>query len=228
MYIIKEILVNGDKYKSSKIGTILAGQISSALMGFVNYVKTYIRENNGSIMANTIEIVDINDMTQVVEPLIDTIQIYRLVDDPHKIHLYERKTEIVEQSGWAWGATKTQIHVFERKVIFELDDFNELGKSISRKSIDDADLDDTIEMVKINHGIQIPKRMTTSPMCDVLLELKESTFFKKQSIMSSQLSKIIEQSDYYLPYVNSDSESDSEYNSEYESESMSDVDTEYC
>lgn len=230
MYIIKEITVENDNYISSSSIDIINGQISIALQRLLETVKCYIKNNHGYKIAESTKIMDIINTAQICEPLVDSILLYKLVNDPHKIHVYERKTVEVKQPNWTWGSSTITQSNFKRIAIFELEEITNVKFNSQNNSANISHNENT-EMISIGNGTKIPKIMTISPMCDVINELKNSSSFKMRKIISAQIEPIITQNNYYKPEIESDIEiygsdidtyiSDSESESESESESNS-------
>ena len=204
MYAVKDIFVNNNEYMSSRIISVINGQISAALISLNESVFSEIRNNFGSKMSN-IEVIDIDNDSQIIDPQVDGISLYRYTSDPHKIHLYERSTEIIEQPSWTWGATKVPVSKFAKTNIYELEDISGIGSGMKSSTHANSNVDIPVcDMVGTKMGIKIPKQMTVSPMCDVLVELKNSPVFKNRHVISAMLEEKVIQCDCYIEECVSD------------------------
>lgn len=192
MYFIKKITVDDKQnYQSSKVVDNTKKTIASALNLLQNSVRAFIKEEYGREASEQIKILDIHKIDQVNEPIVDCILLYRLVDDPHRVLVYQKKTVLVKATNWTWGTTDTLVPQFRRTHIFELEEYEKtLDKSVpqnnqiqSKAEMEDTIIDDTIvsvEMVQVGSSkVKIPKPMTVAPMCDLIAELKKSERFKK-------------------------------------------------
>lgn len=180
MYFIKRIDIDE---KNSYIGSEIvnhAKTISSALSLLEYSVKTYIDYEYGKQESNNFKVIDIHQFSQINEPAIDTILVYRLDSDPHKLHLYQRKTKIVP--GTLYG--QSLVSTFRKIQIFELEEYKKLiPGDISKKSSDNEPVipETFTEMVPIGPAkIRVPRPMTISPMCDLIKQLRESKRFKER------------------------------------------------
>lgn len=174
MYFINEVSVNDDEYHSSHIIEHTSKTISVALLLLETTAKQFVIDELGKEAGEAANIIDIYNVSQINEPLLDSILLYRLESNPHQIHVYRKKTNIVKTQNWTWGISENLVSTFKKVRIFELDEYNKL-------SIDE-DLT-PIELVPIgNIGIKIPKQMTISPMTDLINELKNSDKFKSRSL----------------------------------------------
>lgn len=172
MYLIKKIKVDDKLYLSSHIVNHTGNkQISQGIKLLESAVRNFVREEIGRDASENSKIIDIHSLDQVSEPLIDGILLYRLDDNPHQIHVYQRKTVITKQTNWTWGTSDVPVTTYKRVYIFELEEY----ENITAVGIEE------IEM--INYGparIRIPKKMTLEPMSLVITELKCSDRFKKR------------------------------------------------
>lgn len=193
MYFIKKITVDDKQgYQLSKIVGHTNKTVSNALLLLENMARSFIRDECGRETAEQTKIIDIYKFDQINEPVIDTMLLYRIADDPQRIHVYQKKTIIVKAANWTWGTTETPIKQFRRTHIFELEEYDNL-KNIDIQN-ENIIIIPQIEMVPIGPAkIKIPKPMTVSPMCDLLDELKKSIKFKARydSVNSSAISSPI-------------------------------------
>ena len=180
MYFIKKVTVD-DKggYSTSEI-VEHAKAITTALSLLDYAARMFIKEECGNQISKDIRIIDIHTLGQINEPAVDTMLLYRLTADPHRIHVYQRKTRIIP--GTIYG--QSLIPEFHRIQIFELEEYKKLNPSeLARKNSTDIDLIaastiPSFEMVPIGPaGIKVPKPMTVSPMCDLIKELKKCVRF---------------------------------------------------
>lgn len=175
MYIIKNITTIDNTYLSSKIIDHTFDTIKSALALLEICSKNYVKEQFGQVAYDNSKIIDILNLDQIVEPQIDGILLYRLIDDPHRIHVYERRTKMVEQSGWL-RSYQAPTPTFNKTGIYELEEYEKVktdGNPESRIINNDNHL---TEMVTIGN-IKIPKIMTIQPMASLISELKQSKKF---------------------------------------------------
>lgn len=178
MYIIKKIELDNGMYKSSKIIDHTTKKIATALMLLETNVRNFVKEEFGTKAYEQSKIIDIHQIDQVCEPIVDSMLLYRLSDDPHSIHIYQRRTEVIDQSGW-FTTGKVSQTTFKRTHIFELDEYTGLSPDEASSSSTN-NYEPHVEMVAIgpNKKIKIPKEMTTIPMFDLIDELKKSDRFR--------------------------------------------------
>ena len=179
MYFIKKITVQDkDQYVSSEIVGYTTKTISNALILLENSAKSFIQDECGKQVASASKIIDIHDFNQVSEPMIDTMLIYRLGVDPHRLHVYQRKTKAT--NGYLWGQTVAP--EFRKIQIFELEECAKFGFVDSANHIETKEIVPVIEMVPVGPAkrVMIPKAMTVAPMCNLISELKNSQRFKNR------------------------------------------------
>lgn len=177
MYIIKKITVNNDFYISSESINHTRKTISHALILLEQCIISYVKEEHGKQMSDIIKIIDISDFKQVSEPVVDTILIYRITNDPHRVHVYQRKTLIVP--GTIYG--HSLVPDFRKIKIFELEEYDKFDISSSQNI---SSIIPDIEMVSVGStGILIPKPMTVSPIRNFIDELKQSSKFKARFVL---------------------------------------------
>lgn len=180
MYFIKKITVDDkDKYLSSTIVEYTFKTIANALMLIEEHIRNYIVSKCGVEAGEKFAIIDIHNFSQINEPSVNSIIVYRLSADPHRFHLYERSTKTIPGTIYGYSI----ISEFSKIAIFELEEFDQ-GKntdSIEPDTENDA-LIPRIDWVSVgpNRTIRIPKMMTVSPMCDVIVELKANERFQKR------------------------------------------------
>jgi hypothetical protein len=168
MYIVKEILVDGELYISSSIDACAGQRISTALITLESRAREYVKKEFGMSAYRDAKIIDIHDISQVNEPLNDGVLLYRLESDPHKIMVYRKKTSTVNLSGWV-SSYESSKSIFGRIIIFELEDCSIIeGNNVTET-----------EMVSVGKaGISIPIQYTVAPGRDLIDELKKSERFK--------------------------------------------------
>lgn len=140
----------------------MASYISEALYLLSNTCKTEIRNEWGTSESEN-KIIDINDLSQVSEPLIDSILIYRIVNTPHILYLYQRRTKVVK--GLVWGETTSS--EFKLIQIYYLVEYDHPRNKINI----DAN----------NDNYQIKKSNPCIDMSSVFDELKNHELFIKNS-----------------------------------------------
>lgn len=190
MYVIKKINVDGDVYMSSQIANYTNNKIAAALILLEMTAKDFVREEIGRDAAEQSKIIDILSVDQINEPLIDTILLYRLSDDPQRIHVYQRKTVVSKESGIIWGERDTVITKFKRTVVFEIEECVnfKLASSENKSS-------EPVDMVPVGPAkICVPKPMTIAPMCDVIDELKKSSRFQMRFAHTAANMEIVNES----------------------------------
>lgn len=185
MYYIKKITLDEkERYLTSKIMEH-AKSISSALCLLEHSVKDFVREECGKQASDNCKIIDIHDFSQINDPIIDSTLVYRLDSDPHRLHVFQRKTKSI--SGYIYG--QSLIAEFRKIEIFELEEYDKINPiDLARKN--SIDLSTTlmstippIELVPVGSArILVPKQMTVSPMCDLIKELKQSLRFKAKFV----------------------------------------------
>lgn len=196
MYFIKKIILDDKQgYQSSKIVDHTSKTISVALSLLENAVRMFVKDECGREAADQIKIIDIYKFDQVNEPMIDSMLLYRLTDDPHRIHVYQKKTTVVKVSGYIWGTSDTPTTFFRRTHIFELEEYSGSISPGTQNTINIPNSENTnvpsilpqVEMVPIGPArIKIPKPMTLAPMCNLIDELKKSAKFKfRQDLVNS-------------------------------------------
>ncbi|XWV25871.1 hypothetical protein QJ857_gp1210 [Tupanvirus soda lake] len=177
MYFIKKItLKEGKEYESSQIVGHTKNKIAGALILLENVARDFVREEYGAKAYEQSKILDIHKIEQVCEPIVDGMLLYRLNDDPHRIHVYQRRTEVIDQNGW-FSSAKIPVPQFKRTHIIELEQCE--GISISESNANIASTISQVEMVPLGPaGIKVPKPMTVAPICDLIDELKKCARFK--------------------------------------------------
>ena len=179
MYFINKIMINNKgQYVDCEIVDHTSKTISVALPLLETCAKRFINKECGEQISATAKVIDIHDFNQVSEPLIDTMLIYRLVSDPHHLHIYQRKTSIV--SGTFYG--KSTAIEFNKVKIFSLKEYNKINEQDC--AIEQAT--DPVELVAFGPSkIKIRKEMTMAPMCNIITELKNSKKFKEKLTISN-------------------------------------------
>jgi len=181
MYFIKKItLKEGKEYVSSQIVGHTKNKIAGALILLENVAREFVKEEYGANAYVQSKILDIHKIEQVCEPIVDGMLLYRLNDDPHRIHVYQRKTEVIYQSGW-FSSAKVPVFQFKRTHIIELEQCE--GISISETNANVPSSIPRVEMVPFGPaGIKVPKPMTVVPICNLIDELKKCARIKARFI----------------------------------------------
>ncbi|BCS83400.1 hypothetical protein QLL95_gp0723 [Cotonvirus japonicus] len=179
MYFVKKINLDiNHQYKSSEIVDNINKSISNAFTLLENSAKSFVKEECGREAGEHVKIIEINDFNQVNEPVVDSMLLYRLVDDRHRIYVYQKKTMITKIQNWTWGTSDTVNSQFSNICIFELEEYNKINVVSFQNQIVLTSIPND-ELVAIGPAnIKIPKPMTISPMCDLISELKKSPKFK--------------------------------------------------
>lgn len=140
----------------------MANYISEALYLLTNVCKVEIRNEWGTSESEN-KVIDINDLSQVSEPLIDGVLIYRVVNTPHILYLYQRKTKIVK--GMVWGETTTsEFKLIQIYYLIEYD--NPKSKIVADSN---------------NENYPIKKSNSCIDMTSIINELKKHKLFIKNS-----------------------------------------------
>lgn len=120
-FIIKIELDEKQSYQSCEI----VGHSSIEFLTLLeNSVKAFVKEEFGREASEQIKIIEINSLSQVSEPLVDTILAYRIASNPNRIHLYQRKTVEVKVPGRLFGSYKTTETRFRKTHIFEVVEYS--------------------------------------------------------------------------------------------------------
>lgn len=177
MYFIKQINID-DKlgYQSSKIINHTTKHIQSALKLLDTSLRHFVKEERGRDDAEQINVTDIKKLEEVIAPIKDCIMAFRLESDPYKIYVYQRKTHIVKTTGW-WSGKDAAMVEFRLTDIFELEEYHKFIGS-TKNSLNSLILEDLVPTGPSK--IKIPKKMTISPMRDVITELKNSIKFRNR------------------------------------------------
>lgn len=176
-YVIKLIVLKDNKeYLSSKIVDNTNKKISVALILLENAARNFVKEEFGVKAYELSKILDIHKIDQVNEPIVDSMLLYRINDDPHRINVYQKRTEVIDQNGW-FSTTKVPQSYFKRTHIFELEEYN--GFCVNDADTNVSPIVPQIKMIPVGPAkIKIPEPMTVSPICNMIEELKKSPKFK--------------------------------------------------
>jgi len=179
-FILKISLDDKGNYTNLDIVGHTFSIISTALILLENTVRSFILEEGGKDTANDFKIININGFQQICEPIIDTMLVYRIDTDPHKLHIYKRKTKIIP--GTFYG--QSIVPEFHRTHIFSLVEYKKIT-SMNQDS-DDPTSVSMLEMVSVGSTrIRVPKQLVTSPMRDVIAELKSAPTFNDHANLKS-------------------------------------------
>lgn len=173
MYVIKRITLNDGVYGSSKIVDHTNQTIGTALALFEACARNFVKEEFGTQAYEQSAVLDIHSVDQVAEPIVDCMLLYRLADDPHTIHVYQRRTVVVDQNGW-FSSTKVTHQTFTRTHLFELEEYT----GIRGEDSPNSHFAYPVDMVAFGPaGICVPKPITMAPICNLIEELKRSKRF---------------------------------------------------
>ncbi|CAH6421632.1 Hypothetical protein MVR_LOCUS305 [uncultured virus] len=140
---------------------------------FESCARNFVKEEFGTQAYEQSQVLDIHSADQVAEPIVDCMLLYRLARDPHTIHVYQRRTVVIDQNGW-FSNTKVIQQTFTRTHLFELEEYTGI------KTEDNLHSHYTypIDMVAFGPaGICVPKPITMAPICNLIEELKRSKRF---------------------------------------------------
>ena len=174
MFFIIEI--NNEKEKSSEISICdhFFGSIKDAVIFFENSIKDFIKNNYGTIVADSFSITPIDNLSNIIEPEHLGPYIYRLNEDPYTLYIYRKYQRSIP--GWVWG--KSMENIFEPYRIFKLKEYEKLSFSNFKSENKTLSLSNSDDFVSVGKGsMKIPKQMTSSPFADVLNSLKKSDKF---------------------------------------------------
>jgi hypothetical protein len=191
MYIIKNIVLDeGDKYVSSSTVGHTTSTISSAAKLTESIAVNMAINGFGASAVDNFKIIDIHSFDQVNEPKINCMLFYRLADDPHRLHVYQKRTVVVEKPGYIYGTVETVVDVFRKTNILELEEISYPSTQDLHGSCVGFGMRQSVpinipttytehEMVPIapNARLKVPKPMMMSPMSDLIDELKKSKHF---------------------------------------------------
>lgn len=168
MYFIMKVTPNNlGEFVTYQLIHHTTGTISIALKDLERIAYDYVREEGGKQAASDAKILDIENPSMIIEPYVDCMIIYRYENNPHKLHIYQRKTSVVP--GLIYG--KTYQTEFKQVVVFELLTYDKINNA---QLIQDANNIEPIELVPVNgKNIKIPAKLTQSPMIDVISQLKK-------------------------------------------------------
>ena len=183
MYFIKKIDIDdGHKYQNSTLVAHTNKQISHARTLLEETVRTFVQDECGKGAMDKFKIIDIHSIDQVNEPLIDSMLVYRLENNPHCILVYQKKTIATKIKGW-WSETDTIEAKFRLRCYFELEEYANLNYDVSTNH---KIITDDKEMVSSGpSGVKIPKIMTEAPHSMLLDELKNHKKYVAANMMAS-------------------------------------------
>lgn len=169
MYFVKKInFNNSNEYTNSTIIGHTSNKIASALLLLEDCAKEQLFHIMGKESVDNFKIIDIHDISQICEPIVDSMLIYRIENDPHTLLFYQRKSIAKEvASYWGWGTSLLPTIEFRKVFNLELEEYESFNKEVKETN--------TVNIYKYNTSI--PKIMQESPMIDLIKELKESKKF---------------------------------------------------
>ena len=157
--------------------------ISLALKRTERNARDLIAKTCGDQTATDCKIIDILKLEQVNEPLIDTVLIYKLSNDPHCLHVYRRQTKIV--LGRLYGSST--IPEFKKVAIFYSSEYTKLKEVLEKKSF--VPSPPPLKMIAVDE-IEIVPSEVKGTVADMLKELVTSPKFlrKKMAISTTPVS----------------------------------------
>lgn len=187
MYFVKRITIDEKScYQTSAVIAHTNKQISTALTLLENTVRDFVREERGREAAEQAKFIDIHNIEQVNEPLIDCCLLYRLENDPHKIHVYQKKTVMSKTTNWAWTPVEVPVTQFYKTDIFELEHYDKLIMAETPIVTRKADENRTIPLPPpdLRQNIKTANTESNTPptvgtVDDLVTALKQSNQFKK-------------------------------------------------
>ena len=183
MYFVSRININKNGSFGSMEIVDHAKYISEAKNLLILITKQHLEKEYGSLIISTTKILDIQSFTQVVEPIIDSVLIYRLETDPHSLHIYQRKSIIVP--GRVYGQSVTS--EFRKSMIFGV---NEYTKTISESNTSDKNetlIPNRTDIKKIS----VETHSKSPLMANLLSSLKQSPKFLLKKELSDKTSTTI-------------------------------------
>jgi len=183
-FIIKNNIDLDGSFQSNEIVGHTTTGIASAQSQLLSSIRTYVTELAGKEMANSLKIIDIHSFSQVSEPIIDTLLLYRLETDPHSIHVYQRKSSIMP--GNLWGE-KIKID-FNKIKIFTLVEYDRVSapppppfRSQSERELSiKSGLTDSSSPSKTSDNLRSSPKGKSDISVDLIQSLKSSPVFKKK------------------------------------------------
>lgn len=117
-FVIRNEIDPSGKYISSEIvnHVSLSSSDSDGTDILMESIKSFVSVLSGSEEADSLKIINIDSLDTVSEPLIDSVIAYRINSDPNNIHIYRRKTHIIQ--GRLYG--QTVVPEFKKIKIFSL------------------------------------------------------------------------------------------------------------
>jgi hypothetical protein len=180
MYFIKQVSVNEKIYQYSKIIDHTRGDFLEAQKLLEKTVKLFVKNEWGREAIDNKKIIDIQQLEEIVEPVIDCVLLYRLINDPTKIYVYQKKTNITKKFSYYYGTTDTLVPKFCLINIFELEEYNNL--------ICDTKIETVESQVP---KIEISKQVSNQLRINLLNELKQNPRFKHRSDSQEQIPKFV-------------------------------------
>lgn len=181
MYVIKKINVDGNIYLSSEIVDSFRDELETSMIIILeNNVKELVKQEYGASVVSGTKIIQITGEDQVSEPIIDGILLYRIENDLTRIHVYCRRSEVVESTGWIYGTIKSATTTFKKTHIFEIEACKNLVRVDSECSAPSPI--GKLEIISIGKaGVKIPSNSALVGKTKLLLEeLVTSAKFKNK------------------------------------------------
>lgn len=165
---IKKIKLDNNIYLESQIIDHVKKETSINLLE--QNVFDFIKEELGREAFEQAKINDVDNLNNIPEPAIDGITLFRIINHPNQIHVYQKKTITTRINNWTWGTSNIFNTQFKRIYIFELEYTNLTikNKSSSQKHM-------------IHPDIKNQRPTRENPIFNVIQELKNSTKFRQMS-----------------------------------------------
>lgn len=172
MFFVKKIDLDETKcYQSSSIVVYTKENHTNAKSLFESSVINFVKEEQGREAASQVKIIDINGLEQVNEPLVDSMLLYRVVTNPNRIYVYQRKTIIVKVKGWTWGEYDIPTTQFRQVNIFELEEF-----SSNVVPVESIKKEPSVVKIDSKLTVECPADVSTS---DLISELRKNPIFQR-------------------------------------------------
>lgn len=141
-FVIKNNIDKRGAYVSNEIVAHSATDNTNVLD---NAVVAFARSHGGNDV-----VIDVHSLDQIVEPLTDTMLLYRVIDVPNQIHVYQRISEQV--SGYIYG--QSTVTEFIKINVFELAKYDIEKINIANIETEIAQLELEIAEIEIQQAVQ--------------------------------------------------------------------------
>lgn len=174
MYILLEVTpgpVSDQTNSSIKINAIkhINGRVSALTM-LEEVSREFIKEEVGK-SGDKAEIATINDLKLIKTPDNDGIYMFKLEDDPDKIFLYQKLTNVIPSNSWIFNNTVESN--FKQLKYYQIVAYE--GAS------DFANRNEKVEMVTRSKSMHVPKALTIAPFTSMIKQMIDSDIFRDHS-----------------------------------------------